>query len=570
MSAVKHAQPFVIRLVAASIAEARASVIVVNHFNGMPPSGAEGAIDSALGGAISRRAARGMLDSHFGGSQFLPASTAPLAASAVLVIGLGEAEKFNAERLPEVGAALVEAVAALGIRDAATILHGSGSAGVESERAARLFVEGLLDALAAVSGAECFRELTITEIDASRLPEIERGILAAKSSSRVHLYVERATVVQAARPLAAATSSATAAVPEYLRIGITRAGTNLKVTVIGDGSFDSSDDKSYPADVSSKLLQSLEDQVLRAEDANARAEALRSIGQQLYEAFLSWPRFDVASLLGRNQSPYLVLRLDQWTVDLPWEILFHDGQFLSRMQVLGRQLEIYAPGRAAALLPPRDTLNVLVIGDPTGDLPSAKREACAVADRLKKLSGARVTALIGDVAYKDVSAELNTTRYDVLHYAGHARFRPGREGVGGLLLKNNVLLTAEDLSTRRFLPQLFFANACNSAQTGDGAEENVFAGAQPTRDLVTRLLQVGVRTFLGSMWRVNDAAAATFAQAFYDALIQVPLDEPGLRRRMSVGQAVCQAREAVIKEYGEGQPAWAAYALYGRPWIAGL
>jgi hypothetical protein len=561
----ERSTPFVIRLAAGDIAEARATMLVVNHFNGVPPAGAERAIDVALGGTISRRAARGALDGHFGGSHFFPTATVPLAASAVLVIGLGEAEKFTPERLPEVGAAVVEAAAALSIRDVATILHGGGSAGVEREEAARLFVEGLLDALGEVPGSECFRELTIVEIDPTRLPEIALGVKAAKGPPRVHVYIEPSTILPTRPPPPA--PPATDLVPEHLRVGITRAGPDLKVTVIGHGSYDTASTIEYPAELATGLIRNLERQVLREPDPSARVEALRSIGHQLYEAFIGWTPFDVPALVAENRSRYVLLRLDRWTVDLPWEILFRDGYYACRLRVLGRQLEVYAPGRAATRPPAGDTLNVLVVGNPTGDLPASEQEARAVVQKLESLRGARVKALIGDVAYADVSAALDTTRYDVLHYAGHAEFGPGRESVGGLVLKD-AMLTAEDLSTRRFLPRLFFANACNSADTRDDGDDNVFAGAQPTRDLVSGLLRMGVRAFIGSMWRVNDAAAETFACAFYDALLRP--DDQAPERRTPVGKAVCNAREAVIEAHGEGQPAWAAYALYGSPWTPGL
>lgn len=569
MGAWDHATPFVIRLAVGDIARARAMVIAVNHFNDLAPTGAEGAIDAALAGAITRWAAGGSLNVHFGGSQFLPASSAPLAAEAVLVIGLGEVEKFVPERLPEVGAALVEAVAAFNIRDAATIVHGGGSAQVPREQAARLFVEGVLDALDRVPGAACFRELTIVEIAAEYLDEIEKGIAAARGPQHIHVYIETppprpAAPAAPAVPAPAATDGALQPAT-FLRLGITRAGPDLKVTVIGGDAFEPAFLHPYPVDFATKLTGRLERDLLRQADADKRLAALESIGGQLYANFLEWAPFDAAKRLDTGPEGYVVLRLDRATVDLPWEMLCLGGAFLSRTRLVGRQLEIYAPGRAATPPPAHDTLDVLVIGDPLGDLPAARVEAEAVTETLRRLRGARVTPLIGDVSYADVSSRLDTRSYDVLHYAGHARFDPARQGMGGLLLKD-ATLTADDLSTRRFLPRLVFANACNSAQTGDGGEDDIFACGPPTLGLVTGLLQAGVRCFVGSMWPVDDAAAATFARTFYETLVQV--DGDGGSLHIPVGQAVRQAREAVVTQHGEGQPAWAAYALYGSPWQA--
>jgi CHAT domain-containing protein len=250
-------------------------------------------------------------------------------------------------------------------------------------------------------------------------------------------------------------------------------------------------------------------------------------------------------------------------VALPWAIAVLQDEFLSRTHLLSRQLEINAPGRPAVVRPAEGTLHVLVIGDPTGDLKAARREAEAVAARLEQLPGAEVTSLVHGVTYRDVSRELDTTRYDVLHYAGHARFDPEGHGRGGLVLADQIL-TPEDLSTRRYLPGVVFANACQSAETG--VREDPFGGGEQTVDLVTGLLRAGVRGFVGSMWRVDDEAAMTFADSFYGTLSSTGQHDP--RHRKPIGAAVADARRAVIDRHGEGEPAWAGYALYGSPWLA--
>ena len=134
------------------------------------------------------------------------------------------------------------------------------------------------------------------------------------------------------------------------------------------------------------------------------------------------------------------------------------------------------------------------------------------------------------------------------------------DGQGGV-----ALLTAEDLGNRAAQPRIFFANACNSADTGAGADAARLQGGQETISLVPGLLRGGVRAFVGSMWRVDDRAAATFAKAFYATLLQAGRQDTVARP--SVGEAVRAGREAVIRLHGAAQPAWAAYALYGVPWV---
>jgi CHAT domain-containing protein len=452
-----------------------------------------------------------------------------------------------------VGAALVEAIATFEIRDAATILHGAGSAGIPHERAAALFADGLLAALGQVPGAECLRELLIVERAAERVPEIERGISAAHGSARVHVYIESAELRPRTTPAGDAPERA---VPEHLRVGITRAGTQLKVTVIGHGAYDCVADADYPAELSQTLVGNLDRQVITETDGAKRATALASIGEQLYRAFLKSPALDLQDLLDGPQARYIVLRLDRATAFLPWEALYVKDAFLSRTRVLARQLEAEAPGRQAPLPALEAGVKILVVADPKDDLPAANGEGRAVVDALRRLPGVEVDELIGDVTYGDLSQQLDTTNYDILHYAGHAHIDPLRRG-SGLVLKDATLI-ADDLSTRRFLPQLIFANACNSAQSGDGRIDS-FSGAQATRDLVGAALRAGVRTFIGSAWAVDDPVAATFAARFYEAVVTP--DENG--RRTAVGEAVRLAREAVVATHGPEAHGWAGYALYG-------
>lgn len=557
--------PFVVRIAQGDIAWAQATLLVVNHVNGLDPSGAEASLDAALGSAITRRAAKGALDGRFGTSHFLPAASARLAASAVLVLGLGDPEKFTAERLPELGAALVEAAAALGIRDAATIVHGAGTAAVDPQRATSLLMSGVLQALDDVPGASCLRELTIIERDEAKLPAIEQGLASTRTPPRIHVYRDVMTLDPPTTDRVDVRRAAADALPEHLRIGVTRAGPCLKVTVIGQGSCDVAGECPFPGKCADQLLVNLKDEVLLGNHPAQRAEALKGVGHQLAENLLWPPELGVPDLPERidaQRGGYLVLRLDRWTVDLPWEIAVRQDEFLSRTHVLSRQLEINAPGRPAQLRPATSVLHVLVVGDPTGDLPAARREAQAVATRLEELSGVEVTALVGDVTYQDLSRALDSTHYDVLHYAGHARFDPEEHGRGGLVLLDQTL-TSEDLSTRRHLPALVFANACHSAETS--VREDPFGGGKQTVDLVTGLLRAGVRAFLGSMWQVDDTAASTFAESFYDTLANSY--GQGRQDRTPIGTAVASARQAVIDRHGEGEPAWASYALYGSPWL---
>lgn len=542
--------PFIVRVIRGDITAVRASVVVVNHVNGLGLDGAVAAVDRALGGAIARRGAQGALDARFGATFFLPAHTVALPADSVLVVSLGDIELLNRDRLPELGAAVVEALAAFRIRDAATILHGAGSLGLPRRATAALFMRGVLDALGTVEGGGELRELQIVEQAHGGLPQIALGVRDAVTAGGRPVFVGVEEAGEIAPPAPPRRPSAPVpTVPDHLRVGITRAGADLKVTVIGHGAFDVSTTHAFPAEIVDRISGRLRT-ALGQRDARRRAALLEAIGGQLWKLLLGWRELGMEELIAGSPDGRVVFRLDDATVQLPWELARVGGEFLAHGKEFARQLEIGAYGRPPAVAPPVGPLRVLVIGDPTGDLPAARREARAVAAMLRRERGARAKLLQGSVGYQDVSAALDAERYDVLHYAGHARFDAARANASGLLLADGTLI-AEDLRTRTHLPRLVFANGCSSARTGEP-----FEGTQPTLGMVPGVLAAGVDAFIGSMWAVDDTAAATFATAFYRTLTA----------GAGVGQAVRAARCEVIDRHGLGEPAWAGYALYGSPW----
>jgi hypothetical protein len=550
--------PLFLRLAVGNVTAARASLLVLNHLNGLAPSGAEAAVDRAMGGAISRRAAAGALDAPFGSSHFLPAARSPLAADAVLVLSLGEAGKLDPRRLSELGAAIVDAAVAVGARDVATIVHGAGAVGVPVGRAARRLVEGLLRAVVTLPGGRTVREVTVVERDETKAAAARRALRAAAVPDGLEVVLDARTE---RLPPARDPDGDGDGVPAHLRLGVTRAGSGIKVTRISDAAYDAADSAAYPRAAAQEILDAVRERVLRGRTDRTRARAMAEVGRRLWGEFLAWPRFDVGASLRAARGGYVVLRLDESTVDLPWEIGHAGGRFLGRAHVLARQREIAAPGHPAAWVPDHERLRALVVGDPTGDLPAAAAEAVAVARDLTEL-GADVRSLGAGATRAGVLAALQEHDPDVLHYCGHARFDPLRQEAGGLQLADSPL-TADDLGSQPHLPRLVFANACNSAQTGDVADQALFDGAAPTRDLAGKLLAAGARAFVGSQWRVEDKAAATFARAFYRALA-------GARGPGEIGRAVLSARGAVVRRHGAGEPAWASYALYGSPWKRAL
>jgi leucyl aminopeptidase len=131
-----------IQLKQANITETAADVIIVNLFQGVThPGGATGAVDGALGGAIRDVIAAGDFTGKSGETLVLYARGA-IPASRVLVVGLGEAARFDLGAARNAAATAARKARDVGVKTAATIVHGAGIGGLDPAAAAAALVEG--------------------------------------------------------------------------------------------------------------------------------------------------------------------------------------------------------------------------------------------------------------------------------------------------------------------------------------------------------------------------------------------------------------------------------------------
>lgn len=546
----------VLRVAVGDIVAARAALLAVGHVNGLRPEGAERALDAALDETISRRADVGSLDGPFGSAQFVPAARARVSADAVLVVSLGDPGQLELGRLHELSAAMVDAAVAVRARDLATVIHGSGVLGVPMQTAARELAGGLMASLARVQGSHELREIQLVVLTHRDARSVHRALRQAQRPPGLALAVEPGVVELPAIPR----PDVNGAPSEHVHLALTRLDASLKATLITDGAFDTADNCPYPTATAGDVLRDVATRVLAGPSDSSRARAMREVGATLHHAFLAGLRFDADEPLRRLTGSCMLLRLDESTVDLPWELMRIGRRFLALDWTLARQREIAAAGHPAAYVPAHARPRALVIGDPLDNLPGAREEAVHVARTLQRL-GAAVRVLGAGATVADVLSEIDDHNPDVLHYAGHARFDPLRQQSGGLVLAD-ATLTAAELESRPHLPRLFFANACQAAATGTFADQRLADGAAPTNDFAGGVLRGGTRALIGSQWVVDDSAARTFAEAFYGGVLG--------DSRTTIGESVTGARRAVVERHGLGEPAWAGYVLYGTPWSPAL
>jgi CHAT domain-containing protein len=286
-------------------------------------------------------------------------------------------------------------------------------------------------------------------------------------------------------------------------------------------------------------------------DGELTAARVTGIGARLAQLVL---HPNVRDALSTVQAEPLVVVNDDATSRLPWEMLtlgrwspaIHAG--LSR-RFAASDLSI---ARFSERRRSDRQLTVLLIVNPTEDLPGAAREGVRVRDLFRGLPDARLTLVEGRAATRArVLAEFESGDYDVVHYAGHAAFAPATPQASGLVVSDGAI-TGGDLGSLAQLPALVFFNACESARVR-GGRRSVRAGALTAGASVAEAwLRAGIANFIGTYWPVSDAAAETCAAKFYAALLA---GKP-------IGAALLEARHAVL---AQRSPDWADYLHYGDP-----
>lgn len=170
------------------ITKQAADCIVVNLFEGVTePSGATGAVDQALGGAITFLIATKDFTGEAGTTALLYTHR-DFAAPRVLVVGLGKPEQFDLSVARKAAAVAAKALRRLKhVTRFATVLHGSGAGGLDVKDAAQALAEGTL--LALYQPPQYKRDVkgvglqtgVIVEFDPARLPEINAGVAAGRA-----------------------------------------------------------------------------------------------------------------------------------------------------------------------------------------------------------------------------------------------------------------------------------------------------------------------------------------------------------------------------------------------------
>jgi len=248
--------------------------------------------------------------------------------------------------------------------------------------------------------------------------------------------------------------------------------------------------------------------------------------------------------------------LDESVLSYPWELM-HDGtDFLCLKVPLGRYVSSGNSASSMTFVEREKGIGVkfLLIVDPDGSLPGARKEGAAIKEELSAIDGVQIKMLVGDEADSvEVLSELGAG-YDFIHYSGHAMFDAENPENSGILLADG-LLKAFSLAgaVKNKPPILAFLNACESGRQADWGKgetryENQVSG------LSAAFLVNGIN-FIGPYFPVYDDAALMFSKNFYFAVLGgTPL-----------GEAVRKSKKLIFDTFKGEEIAWASYSFWGDP-----
>jgi CHAT domain-containing protein len=242
----------------------------------------------------------------------------------------------------------------------------------------------------------------------------------------------------------------------------------------------------------------------------------------------------------------LTVETDGRLGSLPWELSFDGSMFLCLKFACGRPLGMRR-------LPPgdrRDILKLLIIADPTGDLPGTQAETNYIMGQLRGFPQLRMTRFGTEIRKRRFLELFSSGKYDLIHYSGHSQCHPTDPRKNQLTFLDGACYGYEiEGAESQSPPALMFANSCQSAGTSAGTHETGLAS------IAGSFLRAGVAACIGALWVVMDMSSGMLASDFYRSMLY----------GSPIGEALRRARSNSFRKWGYTDDAWASFILYGDP-----
>ena len=543
-----------------SIADVNSRAVVVGLFRNVDPDGAAGAVDRRVEGRLTEIVRSRMFRADAGAIFVLPTLRTPLLAEHVELAGLGTIDRFDPQVVEVVARNVAKTLARANVDAFATVALGAGS-GQDAAACLTHLLRGVLAGLGDTARRQ-LRAVTIVESRADRLRALRTALSAAQLAhvaGDVELVIDE-TAIAPRLPAAAepARRVASGRSPVYLHVRTTRSTSSelvLRLAALTAGSRAALTDAEIALD-----RRELDPQLATITSPRCGPAEIERLGRRIGAMVLP---ASVARELAAAAGHHVTVIHDRDASVIPWETL-RLGRWVPALDA-GLSRRYLADDVAVARWAERQVherqLRVLLVVDPTGDLPAARAEGRRLAVLASRVKGLAVQTVAGEAATRSAVLEgIGSERFDVFHYAGHAFFSEAAPGESGLECADGPL-RAHELLRLRSLPALMFFNACEAARVRQRGVGTGTARVGARGDLRTApgfaetLMRAGVANYVGTSWPVGDDAARVFADRFYKRLLAGE----------SIGPALVSGRRAVNALESVD---WADYLHFGDPEFA--
>jgi hypothetical protein len=202
---------------------------------------------------------------------------------------------------------------------------------------------------------------------------------------------------------------------------------------------------------------------------------------------------------------------------------------------------------------------MLIIADPTEDLDVAWKEGITIYEEFQRREDTVKIILQSSDQVDSDFIKKNIWDYDMVHYAGHAEYDPGKPGLSGWMLSDGKFNASDILKMaggKKAMPRLIFGNACQSGYTEKWLKEKDKTDRiHNSYGLVHAFLISGVQYYIGTFCDVSDEYGAHMGIEFYHHLIN----------GNTIGESLRKARESFQEKLGKESFSWINYVLYGHP-----
>ncbi|HET9587352.1 MAG TPA: CHAT domain-containing protein [Anaerolineales bacterium] len=538
--------------------------VAVGHYEGDALYNAEKALDYHLNGRLSARHRLGLYPGPEGTAEVVLNDPGQKPGGAIIV-GLGKAGELSPRKLTQ---SFANAMREYGLKAAennllgeegnlavSTLLIGAGGTGLSVSNSVDAILSGVEQANKSFAQVEdALQRVRITEIQFIELFK-DQAILAARAL-RTHANKPEFAVDPLLRSLRGGFQRLAYEEPAgwWRRIHV-RAGK----------------DDSLIFTVPTDRARSEESQQ-GVQKSNIDGLVSQAVGNPQWDQSLAIAMFELM-IPNRLKGAFrdlnnILFVLDPGTAHYPWELIYDRriGQDRPLVVQVG-MIRQFSTSTFQERVVDVQNKNILVVGNPANtsadftDLPGAQQEASLVAAKFTEFGYNVVPEIY--TGSNSIMNSLFSNDYRVLHLAGHGVYRyPVKQPDGeetriytGMVLGNDIFLTANEIRNKTDIPELVFINCCHlgkldSTNGAAGYEFNKLAAS-----LAQELIEMGVKAVIAAGWAVDDSAALTFADVFYDELL----------KGATFGDAVKEARIETYELHKDRTNTWAAYQCYGDP-----